>query len=257
MSREVSYFFNGKVAVVTGGSTGIGRATALAFAEAGASVAILDTNPIPANECIKLIKDKGGHAVFLQCDVSHSEDVKLCFEKVIEQFHKIDFAFNNAGIEGEQAPFPESKEANWEHVINVNLKGVWACMKFEIELMLKQGGGAIVNCSSIAGLVGFPAISPYVASKHGVVGLTKTAALECAKSNIRVNAVCPGVIETPMIDRFVHGDCAARNNLVANEPMGRLGYPEEIANAVLWLCSNQASFITGQTLAIDGGWTAY
>jgi NAD(P)-dependent dehydrogenase (short-subunit alcohol dehydrogenase family) len=174
----------------------------------------------------------------------------------VEKYGRLDFAFNNAGIEGMLGLTHECQEENWTRVIDINLKGVWLCMKYEIQQMLKQKGGAIVNTSSIAGMIGFPAIPAYTASKHGVIGLTKTAALECAKSNIRINAVCPGVIQTPMIDQHVHGDAQEKEKLVGGEPMGRVGQPEEIASAVLWLCSDSASFVTGHPLVVDGGWLA-
>jgi NAD(P)-dependent dehydrogenase (short-subunit alcohol dehydrogenase family) len=169
---------------------------------------------------------------------------------------RIDFAFNNAGIEGTQALTPECSAENWDRVIDVNLRGVWLCLKYQIPEMLKQGRGSIVNCSSIAGLIGFPGIPAYVASKHGVIGLTKTAALEFAKKNIRVNAICPGVIQTPMIDRFVHGEAKIQKQFIDGEPVGRIGTPEEIAAAALWLCSESSSFVTGHSLIVDGGWLA-
>jgi NAD(P)-dependent dehydrogenase (short-subunit alcohol dehydrogenase family) len=247
---------SGKVAFITGASSGIGRATALAFAREGTSVTVVDVSADGGRETAHLIEAAGGRALFVACDVSKDRDVGSALGKTIETFGRIDYAFNNAGIEGEQGATAECTEANWDRVIAINLKGIWLCMKHEIPLMLKQGGGAIVNCSSIAGLVGFPGIPAYVAAKHGVVGLTRTAALELAKSNIRVNAVCPGVIQTPMIERFTHGEAQIQKQLVAGEPIGRVGKPEEIAAAVLWLCSDAASFVTGQPIAVDGGWVA-
>jgi NAD(P)-dependent dehydrogenase (short-subunit alcohol dehydrogenase family) len=245
-----------KVAFITGAASGIGRATALAFAKQGASVALADVLVDGGRETARLVEAAGGRALFLKCDVSTDRDVRAAIGKTLEQLGRIDCAFNNAGIEGEQGATQDCSEANWDRVLAINLKGVWLCMKAEIPLMLKQRGGAIVNCSSIAGLVGFPGIPAYVASKHGLVGLTRTAALELAKSNVRVNAVCPGVIETPMIDRFTHGEAQIQKQLVAGEPVGRIGKPEEIAQAVLWLCSDASSFVTGQAIAVDGGWVA-
>jgi NAD(P)-dependent dehydrogenase (short-subunit alcohol dehydrogenase family) len=245
-----------KTVFITGASSGIGRATALAFAREGANVAIADVLADGGRETARLVEAKGGRALVVACDVSSDGDVRSALGKTIETFGRVDCAFNNAGIEGEQGATAQCTEQNWDRVLSINLKGVWLCMKYEIPLMLKQGGGAIVNCASIAGLVGFAGIPAYVASKHGIVGLTRTAALELAKSNIRVNAVCPGVIQTPMIDRFAHGEAQIQQQLVAGEPIGRLGKPEEIAEAVLWLCSDAASFVTGQPLAVDGGWVA-
>lgn len=252
---QTIYNFKNKVAFITGAASGIGQATALAFAEAGANVVICDVNADAGNSMASQLLKKT-ESTFIRCDVSKGEEVQRSVQQTIEQFGRIDFAFNNAGIEGEQASTPECTEENWQRVIDVNLKGVWLCMKYQLPHMLKQGSGAIVNCSSIAGLVGFTGIPAYTASKHGVIGLTKTAALEYAKNGIRVNAVCPGVIQTPMIDRFTHGEKQIQNQLVAGEPVGRVGRPEEIAAAALWLCSDQSSFITGHSLVVDGGWVA-
>ena len=246
--------FQGKVAIVTGGSFGIGRATAIAFADRGAKVAIVDY--IEDNETLNHIQAAGGEAIFVKCDVSKGADVKAMIEKVMAAYGRLDYAFNNAGIEGASAPTHECTEENWERTIGVNLKGVWLCMKYEIQQMLKQGKGAIVNCASIAGLVGFQGLPVYVASKHGVVGLTKTAALEYAKSGIRVNAVCPGVIKTNMVDRITGREKEVEKQFEDMEPVGRMGQPEEVAEAVIWLCSDAASFVTGDAMAVDGGWTA-
>lgn len=246
----------GKVALVTGASSGIGRATALAFAREGADVVVADVLEEAGRQTAQLVEAEGVRALFVVCDVARDHDVRSMIGRAVETFGRIDCAFNNAGIEGEQAPTADCTEENWDRVVAVNLKGVWLCMKYEIPEMLKQGGGAIVNCSSIAGLVGFTGIPAYVASKHAVVGLTRTAALELAKSNIRVNAVCPGVIQTPMIERFTHGEAQIQQQLIAGEPVGRAGRPEEVADVVLWLCSGASSFVTGQPIAVDGGWVA-
>lgn len=254
--RDNSYPFNGKVALITGAASGIGRATALAFARNGASVIIADTLEVGGAETARMVEELGRKAIFIRCDVSRDADVKETMRRTVETFGRLDYAFNNAGIEGKQAMTPDCSEENWDRVININLKGVWLCMKHQLPQMLKQGSGSIVNCSSIAGLNGFPGIPAYSASKHGVIGLTKTAALEYAKSGIRVNVVCPGVIQTPMIDRFIHGEAQIQKQLVAGEPVGRVGRPEEIASAVLWLCSDESSFVTGHSMVVDGGWVA-
>jgi NAD(P)-dependent dehydrogenase (short-subunit alcohol dehydrogenase family) len=246
--------FRDKVAIVTGGSFGIGRATALAFAERGAKVVVADC--IEDREILEQIKMAGGEGIFAQCDVSKPAEVNEMVDRAFDTYGRLDYAFNNAGIEGSQGITTDCTEENWERTIGVNLKGIWLCMKYEIPLMLKQKRGAIVNCASIAGLVGFPGLPAYVASKHGVVGLTKTAALEYAKENIRVNAVCPGVIKTPMIDRFTGKDKAVEKQFVDKEPIGRMGEPQEVAEAVVWLCSDKASFVTGDAMAVDGGWIA-
>lgn len=246
--------FNNKVTMITGGSFGIGRATALAFAKKGAKIVIVDWRE--GKETLDLIKKSGGEAIFIKCDVSDASDVKSMVEKTMTAFGRIDYAFNNAGIEGEQATTHECTDENWEKTIGVNLTGVWHCMKNQIPIMQKQGNGVIINCASVAGLVGFSGLPAYVASKHGIVGLTKTAALEYAKSGIRVNAVCPGVIKTDMIDRLTGSQKEAEEQFAEMEPVGRLGEPEEVANAVVWMCSDEASFVTGHAMAVDGGWVA-
>jgi len=249
--------FEGRVVLITGAATGIGRAAALAFAQRGAHVAVLDINEDAGSLTAQKIQQAGGKAEFFKCDVSRSEDVQKSIREVVRRFGRLDIAFNNAGIEGATSATAERIESEWDKVLNTNLKGVWLCMKYELEQMLKGGGGVIVNNSSIAGLVGFEQASAYVASKHGIIGLTKTAALEYAKFNIRVNAVCPGVIHTPMVDRFTQGSETAIKQLEAGTPIGRLGQPEEIAAAALWLSSPQASFVTGHALVADGGWIAH
>lgn len=246
--------FQDKVAIVTGGSFGIGKAAAIAFANRGAKVVIADW--VEDKETLETIRSSGGDAFFIKCDISKNDEVKKMIDRAIVQYGRIDYAFNNAGIEGLSAPTHECTDENWEKVIAVNLKGVWLCMKYEIPQMLKQGKGAIVNNASIAGLVGFQNIPAYVASKHGVIGLTKNAALEYAKLSIRVNAVCPGVIKTPMVDRFTGKSKEVEKQFEGMEPVGRLGQPEEVAEAVMWLCSDASSFVTGDALPVDGGWTA-
>lgn len=246
----------GKIALVTGGGSGIGRAAALAFAREGAKVVVADVVVEGGQETVQMIKKADGEAIFVKTDVSKAAEVEALINKTVETYGRLDCAFNNAGIEGEQAPTAENTEKNWDRVISINLKGVWLCMRYEIPQMLKQDGGAIVNTASVAGLVGFQGIGPYVASKHGIAGLTKTAALEYAQSGIRINAVCPGVIHTPMIERFFAGDPNAEDQFIAMEPVGRMGTPEEIAEAVVWLCSDAASFVTGLPMPVDGGFVA-
>ena len=246
--------FEDKVAIVTGGSFGIGKATAVLFAQRGARVAVVDW--IEDQEAVNTIKSAGGEAIFIKCDVSKANDVQAMVEQTVNTFGRLDYAFNNAGIEGASAPTHETTEENFDKVIGVNVKGVWLCMKYQIPHMLRLGRGAIVNCSSIAGVIGFPGIPIYTASKHAVIGLTKTAALEYAQSGIRVNAVCPGAIQTAMIDRFMEKNKVSKDAMVAGEPMGRFGEPEEIAEAAMWLCSDAASFTTGHAMLVDGGWVA-
>lgn len=246
--------FEGKVALVTGGSFGIGKATAIEFAKKGAKVSIADW--VEDNETLNAIRSLGEEAIFIKCDVSKTDDVKAMIEKTIATFGRLDYAFNNAGIEGSNGTTHECTEENWDKTISVNLKGVWLCMKHEIPEILKQGKGVIINCASIAGLVGYMGLPAYVASKHGIIGLTKTSALEYAKQGIRVNAVCPGAIKTPMIDRITGNKKEVEEQFAGMEPIGRLGQPEEVANAVLWLCSDEASFVTGHAMAVDGGWVA-
>ena len=243
----------GKVAVVTGASAGIGREAALAFGREGAAVALADVDVERGEKTAAEVSTLGVDAVFVRADVADAASVAELFRATISRFGRLDYAFNNAGIEGVQAPTGECTLENWNRTIAVNLTGVFLCMREEIPQMLASGGGAIVNNSSVAGLVGFAGIPAYTASKHGIVGLTKTAALEYATQGIRVNAVCPGVIETEMITRFTHGDPAAAAQMLQTEPVGRLGAPSEIADAVVWLCSDRSSFVTGHALAVDGG----
>ena len=214
---------------------------------------VADVNVAGGEETVALCRAANTDAIFVRCDVSQSNEVEQLIAQAVDTFGRIDFAHNNAGIEGVQAMLVDYPEEVWDRVIDINLKGVWLCMKYEIRQMLQQGGGAIVNTSSVAGLSGSRGVSAYVASKHGIVGITKAAALEYARSGIRVNAICPGTIHTAMIDRFTQGDPEVLAQFAEGEPIGRLGSPEEVANAVVWLCSEQASFITGATLPVDGG----
>ncbi len=247
----------GKVALVTGGASGIGRATALAMAREGARVVVADVAEAGGAETVQRIAAAGGQAVFQRADVAEPDDVEALVRCAVETYGRLDCAFNNAGIEGAVAAPHEYPDDVFDRVIAVNLKGVWLCLKAEVRQMLAQGGGAIVNTASAAGLVGAPTISAYDASKHGVVGLTKSFALAYARQGIRVNAVCPGIIRTPMVERsFLARDPNAAARLEASEPVGRLGTPEEVAEAVVWLCSDAASFVTGVALPVDGGMVA-
>jgi NAD(P)-dependent dehydrogenase (short-subunit alcohol dehydrogenase family) len=246
----------GKVALVTGAGSGIGRASALAFAREGARVIVADIAADGGGETAHSIEEQGGEAYFVQADVSAAGDVREMIERAVTTYGRLDCAFNNAGIEGEMATTAECSEENFDRTIAINLKGVWLCMKYEIHQMLEQGGGAIVNCASIAGLVGFPNLPAYTASKGGIVQLTRTAALEYAQSGIRVNALCPGVIHTPMVDRITNRNPETEAQFTAMEPIGRMGAPEEMAEAALWLCSDAASFVTGHPLVADGGMVA-
>jgi NAD(P)-dependent dehydrogenase (short-subunit alcohol dehydrogenase family) len=246
----------GKTALVTGAASGIGRATALAFAREGARVVVSDRDARGGEETVALIHRAEGDAVFIRADVSVNAEVEALIARTVDAYGGLDYAFNNAGIEGTMATTADCTEANWDRIIAINLKGTWLCMKHEIPRMVDRNGGVIVNCSSIAGLVGFQTAPAYTASKHGVIGLTQTAALELAKTGVRVNAVCPGVIQTPMIDRAIGDDPGKLAAFTAMEPIGRFGTPDEIASAVMWLCSDGASFATGIALPVDGGWVA-
>ncbi len=248
--------FVGKVALVTGSASGIGRAAALAFAREGASVVAADVSEEGNHGTARLIEEQGGRALAIRCDVTRAEDVKTALARTIEAFGRLDFAFNNAGIEPRKAaPTAEYEEDEWNRIIDTNLRGVFLCMKHEIPLILKQGGGAIVNVSSGAGVIGIKGSPAYTAAKHGVIGLTRAAALDYAAQNIRINVVCPGYIDTPMMGRFTGGTPEGRAKVIAEEPVGRMGKPEEIAAAVIWLCSDAAAFMIGHAMVIDGGQT--
>jgi NAD(P)-dependent dehydrogenase (short-subunit alcohol dehydrogenase family) len=247
---------DGKIVLITGAASGIGRATALAAAREGASLVLADVAAEGGEETARKATAGGAKAVFVRCDVTRQADVDAMVKRAVDAYGRLDGAFNNAGIEGAVAPTADYPEDAFERVFQVNVTGVWRCLRAEIPAMLKQGKGAIVNTASVAGLVGSRSLSAYDASKHAVVGLTKSCALDYARKGIRVNAVCPGVIQTPMVDRLVEAAPRAKDALVESEPIGRVGQPEEIAEAVVWLLSDASSFVTGTTLAVDGGLTA-
>ena len=245
----------GRAVLITGAGSGIGREAALVFAREGAKVMVSDINEKGGEETVSLVKQKGGTASFVRCDVSKGPEVEAMVKAVVDTYGRLDAAFNNAGVEGDtNATLISCTEENFDLNIAVNLKGVWWCMKYEIEQFLRQGTpGAIVNASSLAGVVGVPRGNAYVAAKHGVIGLTKTGALEYARKNIRINAVCPGAIETPMLNRIAGGTEKGYEAMRRMEPVGRLGKPSEIAEAAMWLCSDRASFVTGLAMSVDGG----
>jgi NAD(P)-dependent dehydrogenase (short-subunit alcohol dehydrogenase family) len=246
----------GKVGIVTGGTSGIGRETSILFAKAEAKVVVAGRREVEGKETIELIRGAGGEGLFVKTDVSRAVEVEELVRKTVEKFGRLDIAFNNAGIEGNWIPTVDQAEEDFDRLIAINLKGVWLCLKYEMQQMLKQGtGGAIVNMASIAGLIGANGASSYCASKHGVVGLTKCAALETARNGIRVNVVCPAVVESPMEERL-YGEPEFRNFAIGLHPVGRFGKPREIAEAVVWMCSDRASFMTGQSLILDGGFLA-
>ncbi len=250
--------FEGKVALVTGAGSGIGRATALAFAREGARVVVADMDAAGGAETVRMIGAAEGEAQFVECNVASEASVEALVAACMDSFGRLDCAHNNAGIGAPAAPLHETSRSSFEHVLKVNLTGVWLCLKHEVPVMLAQGGGAIVNTASLAGLIGFPLNVAYSASKHAVIGITRTAALEYAASGIRVNAVCPAFVRTPMVEGYVMQAAAhtSMDRLARMQPMGRLGTPEEVAEAVIWLCSDAAAFITGIALPIDGGTTA-
>ncbi|UOD27680.1 SDR family oxidoreductase [Massilia violaceinigra] len=248
--------FEGKVVLVTGAAGGIGRAAAVAFGRAGACVVVADTSVDGGHATAAMIVENGGKALFVQCNVTRAAEVEALVDKTVAYYGKLDCAFNNAGIEEEHLPLAEADEALFDRIMNVNVKGTWLCMKYEIRQMLKQGSGSIVNTASVAGLVGAPTQPIYAASKHAVVGMTKTAAAEYAREGIRINSVCPGVVNTPMMGRALEREPLREKKLRNVHPMGRFAEPVEIANAAMWLCSEQSSFVTGHQLAVDGGLTA-
>ena len=246
----------GKVGMITGGTSGIGREAAVLFAKAGAKVVVAGRREVEGKETVELVRAAGGDGLFVKTDVSRAADIQALVRKTVEKFGRLDVAFNNAGIEGNWLPIVEQPEEDWDSTMAINLKGVWLSLKYEIQQMLKQGGGgAIVNMASVAGLIGSAGAATYIASKHGVMGLTKSAALETARHGIRINVVCPAVIETAMSDRLF-GEPEARKFALELHPIGRVGTPKEVAEAVLWMCSDQASFMTGQSLVLDGGMLA-
>jgi NAD(P)-dependent dehydrogenase (short-subunit alcohol dehydrogenase family) len=249
--------YAGKVALVTGAASGIGRATALAFGRAGACVVVADNSVDGGHMTAALIVEAGGKALFVKTNVTSAAEVEALVEKAVSHYGRIDAAVNGAGIEDEWLPLAEGEDEQFDRIMNVNVKGVWLCMKSQLRQMLKQeGGGVIVNVADAGGLVAVPNRAIYAASKHAVVGLTRTAAVEYAKSGIRVNSLCPGAVKTPMLARMLEREPGRDKKLKAAHPMGRLADPAEVASAALWLCSEQASFVTGHQLAIDGGLTA-
>jgi len=246
----------GKVGLVTGGTSGIGRETAVLFAKAGAKVVVAGRREREGEETVEMVRAAGGEGLFVKTDVSKASEVEALIQTTVERFGRLDVAFNNAGIEGVWVPITRQSEEDWDRTIEINLKGIWLCLKYEIRQMLKQGGGgAIVNMASIMGLIGSAGTGAYSASKHGVIGLTKTAALENARSGIRINAVCPGAVEAPMAER-VFGAPKVHKYVLGCHPIGRFGRPAEIAEAVVWMCSDRASFMTGQSMVLDGGFLA-
>lgn len=255
METKENKLFKDKVAFITGGGTGIGLATALAFAKEGASVCIAGLSEKDIQEAVNRIKQEGGEAIAVKCDVQRAEDVKAALDQPIKTYGRLDYAFNNAGVEQPQITLTDITEEEFDRQMNINMKGVFLGMKYQIPPILKSGGGAIVNTSSGAGVKGFKGQAAYTAVKHGVIGLSRSAALDYATDNIRINVVAPGIIDTPMMDRFTGGTEEGRKGAISQEPIGRAGTPEEIANTVIWLCSDASSFVTGHALVADGGQT--
>jgi NAD(P)-dependent dehydrogenase (short-subunit alcohol dehydrogenase family) len=247
--------FAGKAAFVTGAANGIGRAAVQAFAREGADVVLADLSEEGIQETARLVEEAGGKALAVKCDVSRADDVRAALDKTTETFGRLDFAFNNAGVEQPVTPAADVTEEEWDRLIDIDLRGVFLCMKYEIPLMLRQGGGAIVNTGSGAAVKGIAGQAAYCAAKFGMIGLTKAAALDYANSNIRVNAVCPGYVDTPMMQRFTGGTPEGRQKVIDNVPAGRPATPEEIAAAVVWLCSDAAAYVVGHAMVIDGGQT--
>lgn len=251
----MAYDLDEKTAIVTGGASGIGRQTAERFAAEGAAVVVADVVADEGRETVEEIESTGGSATFVETDVTDPDAVEAMVQEAVDTYGSVDIAHNNAGIEGDNVSVTEQTEDNWDQVLDSNLKGVWLCLKYELQEMATNGGGAIVNTSSIAGLSAAGS-SPYAASKHGVVGLTRVAATEYAADDVRVNAVCPGVIETPMVEQSAEADPEEIEQFVGMQPLNRMGQPEEIANVVVWLSSDEASFVTGNAYPVDGGFTA-
>ncbi|PPQ19339.1 oxidoreductase [Bradyrhizobium sp. AC87j1] len=246
--------FEGKVALVTGAASGLGLAAAKAFAESGASVALADWNENAARAAADELNARGHKAIGIRCNVADDAEVEAMVSRTVETFGRLDAAYNNAGVQNVLAETADTTREDYDRVMGINLQGVWSCMKFELQQMRKQASGAIVNCSSLGGLVGGAERGIYHAAKHGIHGFTKSAALEYGTRGIRVNAICPGLIWTPMVDQMVtDGQGDALKAMEKSIPMGRVGRPEEIANAVLWLCSDAASYVTGQSISVDGG----
>ena len=248
--------FSGKVVLVTGGASGIGRAIALAFGRAGASVVVADVSIEGGHATAAMIVENGGKALFVQSNVTRASEVEALVDKTINYYGRLDYAVNNAAVEEERQLLADADDEQFDRIMQVNVKGVWLCMKYQLRQMLKQGGGAIVNMAGVSGLVGLPNHAIYAASKHAVIGLTKTAAVEYAREGIRVNALCPAAVKTPMLARAVERDPGAEKKLKSTLPLGRIAEAAEIAQTALWLCSDMASYVNGHEMVVDGGYTA-